>query len=236
MRQMLWIPGGETCPRAEPGPLAHLDGKVDEATDVEGILHQVKDKLHMLHKRQVVRHPQGKTGDLLQDIARYLRAESMKKHLLLQRSAQQTHLTPSQEAALSDALGWHSQGQADRNSLPAPYLRGDLVLVKVRKVLELSKDILSCWKCFWLAPLPLLAFLPACPSGETPEAMTRCPSWTQGQPMNQLHIPANGLAGTPVSCKAPLTGVRHESEDEEPPVRNDSKEGGNPQARHSDHT
>lgn len=48
---------------------------------------------------------------------------------------------------------------------PAPglekvsYLRCDLVLIKVRKVLELCKDIFSCWECFWFALFPLLAFL-----------------------------------------------------------------------------
>lgn len=53
----------------------------------------------------------------------------------------------------------HSQGPRRTAALKVSYLRCDLVLIKVRKVLELCKDIFSCWECFWLALFPLLAFL-----------------------------------------------------------------------------
>lgn len=53
----------------------YLDGKVNKTTDIERILHQVKYELHMLYQRQVVRHSQGKAGDLFQDIARYLQMQ-----------------------------------------------------------------------------------------------------------------------------------------------------------------
>jgi len=72
-----------------------------------------------------------------------------------------THATislPLQEAAVSNAKG-HSQGPTRKAVLKVSYLRCDLVLIKVRKVLELCKNIFSCWECFWLALFPLLALL-----------------------------------------------------------------------------
>lgn len=62
----------ELIPQGTLQHCAYLDGKVDKTTDIEWILHQVKDELHMLYQRQVVGHAQGKAGDLFQDIAGYL--------------------------------------------------------------------------------------------------------------------------------------------------------------------
>lgn len=48
----------QALPASLPRPRAtHLDGEVDEAADVEGVLHQVEDELDVLHQGQVVGHP-----------------------------------------------------------------------------------------------------------------------------------------------------------------------------------
>lgn len=39
------------------GTIEHLNGKVNEATDVKGVLHEVKDELDVLDQGQVVGHP-----------------------------------------------------------------------------------------------------------------------------------------------------------------------------------
>lgn len=75
---------------------AYLDGKVDKTTDIEWILHQVKDELHVLYQRQVVGHSQGKAGDLFQDIARYLQAQDNTQcYLPLQKSLSSSISFPS---------------------------------------------------------------------------------------------------------------------------------------------
>lgn len=35
----------------------YLNGKVYEATNIQGVLHEVKDELNVLDERQVIRHP-----------------------------------------------------------------------------------------------------------------------------------------------------------------------------------
>lgn len=138
---------------------AYLDGKIDKTTDIERILHQVKYELHVLYQRQVVWHSQGKAGDLFQDIARYLQVQDNTQYYLPLQKFLSRPISPFlQEAALSNAKG-HSQGPGRTAVFKVSYLRCDLVLIKVRKVLELCKDIFSCWECFWLALFPLLAFL-----------------------------------------------------------------------------
>lgn len=119
----------------------------------------------MLYQRQVVRHSQGKAGDLFQDIARYLQVQDNTQYYLhtqyylpVQKSLSRSISLSLQEAALGNAKG-HSQGQRRTVVFKVSYLRCDLVLIKVRKVLELCKDIFCCWECFWLALFPLLAFL-----------------------------------------------------------------------------
>lgn len=86
----------------------------------------------------------------MQDDTQYYRA--------LQRSLSRPTSLSLQEAALSNIKG-HGQGPSRKAALKVSYLRCDLVLIKVRKVLELCKDIFSCWERFWLAFFPLLAFL-----------------------------------------------------------------------------
>lgn len=58
-------------PRSSPQP-PHLNGKVDEAADAEGVLHEVEDELHVLHQRQVIRHAEGEARDLLQNVPGHL--------------------------------------------------------------------------------------------------------------------------------------------------------------------
>lgn len=143
----------------------YLDGKVDQTTDIEWILHQVKYELHMLHQRQVVWHSQSKAGDLFQDITRYLQVQDNTEFL--------SRLISFQEAALSNTKRF-SQGPRRTAVFKFSYLRCDLVLIKVRKVLELCKDIFSCWECFWLALFPLLAFLPTYQSWKHQKTVLGC--------------------------------------------------------------
>lgn len=113
----------------------------------------------MLYQRQVVGHAQGKAGDLFQDIAGYLQVEGDTLYYLPLKKPLSSPITFSlQEAVLGNIKG-HSQDSKKTAALKVSYLRCDLVLIKMRKVLELCKDIFSCWECFWLALFPLLAFL-----------------------------------------------------------------------------
>lgn len=87
---------------------------------------------------------------------------SVPRHCEIPASArQQTYYHPSvpQQDHLPFPPGEHKGTQPVPSLGKVSHLRCDLVLIKVRKMLELCKDIFSCWECFWLALFPLLPFL-----------------------------------------------------------------------------
>lgn len=55
----------------------YLNSEVYEATNVERVLHEVKDELDVLDERQVIRTPQGEAVDLFQHISGHLHTNKM---------------------------------------------------------------------------------------------------------------------------------------------------------------